>query len=65
MPSSIWLTVIITTLVFLLVLYSFFIVHNNMGDAYVYGQGFDQPRYLDSDGILSYLLGSFHQLMML
>jgi virginiamycin B lyase len=37
--------------VFLLALYVFFIVPNNIGYDYVYGQGFEQPQHFESNGI--------------
>jgi virginiamycin B lyase len=45
------LLMMISTLVFLLALYDFFIDPNNIGYDHVYGQRFDQPQHFGSDGI--------------
>ncbi|MGH9975946.1 MAG: hypothetical protein ACRD8Z_08950, partial [Nitrososphaeraceae archaeon] len=39
----------IAVLVFLTTFYGLFITYNNLGSDYVYGQGFDQPHYFDSN----------------
>lgn len=45
------LLIMISTLVFLLGLYDFFIAPNNKGYDYVYGQGFNQPQHFHGNGI--------------
>jgi virginiamycin B lyase len=40
----------IAILVFLLMFSGFFITHNNLGIGFVYGHGFEQPRYFDYYG---------------
>ena len=49
MLSNIFI-ITIAILVFLLTFYGFFITHNKLGNEYVYGQEFEQPRYPDNDG---------------